>query len=145
MPNWKKLVTSGSDASLRTLFVGTSVTASIVSASSGITGSLFGSATSASFALTASFNSNILAGTVLSESFGRTVTGGPFTASVVFQQALSNTNYSISVQGVSLSTSTPPGVITSTTFAKSTTGFKIFHNNITPSNLVNYDWIVIRY
>lgn len=145
MPNWKKLVTSGSDASLRTLFVGTSVTASVVSASSGITGSLFGRATSASFALTSSFNPNILAGTVLSESFGRVGGIGPFSASVVFQQALSNTNYSISVQGVSSSASPPTSVVPATTFAKSTTGFKIYHNNTVATTLGNYDWIVVKY
>jgi len=44
MPNWKKVITSGSIASLNTLTV-----------SNGITGSLFGTATTASYAQTASF------------------------------------------------------------------------------------------
>lgn len=54
MPNWKKLITSGSDASLNSLSVATSLTASIISASSGITGSLFGTSSWAINALTAS-------------------------------------------------------------------------------------------
>lgn len=49
MPSWKKLITSGSDAALSSLFARGAVTASIVSASSGFTGSLLGTATSASF------------------------------------------------------------------------------------------------
>ena len=59
MPNWKKVIVSGSDASLNTVFAN-SVTASIVSGSA-FTGSLFGTASwaqnviSASFASTASF------------------------------------------------------------------------------------------
>jgi hypothetical protein len=51
MPNWKKLITSGSNATLNSLSIATSITASIISASSGITGSLFGTA---SFAVSAS-------------------------------------------------------------------------------------------
>ena len=54
MPNWKKLITSGSSASLSSLNVATSITASIISASSGITGSLFGTASWAQNSLTAS-------------------------------------------------------------------------------------------
>jgi hypothetical protein len=54
VPNWKKLITSGSDASLNSLSVATSLTASIISASSGITGSLFGTSSWAINALTAS-------------------------------------------------------------------------------------------
>jgi len=54
VPNWKKLITSGSDASLNSLSVATSLTASIISASSGITGSLFGTSSWATNALTAS-------------------------------------------------------------------------------------------
>ena len=55
MPNWKKLVVSGSDATLNSLFVTNAVTASIVSASSGITGSLFGTSSWARNTLTASY------------------------------------------------------------------------------------------
>jgi hypothetical protein len=51
MPNWKKLITSGSNATLNSLSIATSITASIISTSSGITGSLFGTA---SFAVSAS-------------------------------------------------------------------------------------------
>jgi hypothetical protein len=59
MPNWKKVLVSGSDASLNSLYVTNAVTASIFSGS--FTGSLFGTAsyaTSASNALTASFADN---------------------------------------------------------------------------------------
>jgi len=53
MPNWKKVITSGSDASLSSLFVTNAVTSSIVSASQ-FTGSLFGTASWATNSLTAS-------------------------------------------------------------------------------------------
>lgn len=59
MPNWKKLVVSGSDASLNSLNVATSVTASVVSSS--FTGSLFGTsswAVTASHAVTSSYGLN---------------------------------------------------------------------------------------
>jgi len=55
MPNWKKLITSGSNGSLNSLSIATSLTSSIISASSGITGSLFGTSSWAINALTASF------------------------------------------------------------------------------------------
>jgi len=54
MPNWKKVILSGSNAELAGLTVTSDITASIISASSGFTGSLFGSssyATTASYAL----------------------------------------------------------------------------------------------
>jgi len=54
MPSWKKIVTSGSNATLNSLNVATSLTASIISGSS-ITGSLFGTSSWAVNALTASF------------------------------------------------------------------------------------------
>ena len=62
MPNWKKVIVSGSDASLNSLYTN-SVTASVFSGSA-FTGSLFGTASwalnviSASYALTASFALN---------------------------------------------------------------------------------------
>jgi hypothetical protein len=59
MPNWKKVIVSGSAANLSSLSVDTSITASIISAAE-FTGSLFGTASqavSSSFALTASFAS----------------------------------------------------------------------------------------
>ena len=74
MPSWKKLVVSGSDATLNSLFVSTAVTASIFSGShignltgtaSYVTGSVFNSsnpALSASYALTASYALNAGAG-----------------------------------------------------------------------------------
>jgi hypothetical protein len=107
-----------------TLFTGP-VTASIISASSGITGSLFGTASwafnavtasyvtgsiftstnqalSASYALTASFALNgggggltTKAGSVANSSF----TGNPKKATVTFSTAFSNTNYAITVTG----------------------------------------------
>ena len=71
MPNWKKLITSGSDASLNTL----TTTGNIVSSGSitalSFTGSLFGTssyATSASYASTA----QTLLGSVTSASFAST-------------------------------------------------------------------------
>ena len=57
MPNWKKVLVSGSAANLSSLSVDTSITASIISGSE-ITGSLFGTASqavSSSYALTASY------------------------------------------------------------------------------------------
>jgi len=57
MPNWKKVLVSGSTANLSSLSVDTSITASIISGSE-ITGSLFGTASqavSSSYALTASY------------------------------------------------------------------------------------------
>jgi hypothetical protein len=53
MPNWKKVIVSGSDASLNSLFVTTSVTGSVFSGS--FTGSLQGTASFAQNSLTASF------------------------------------------------------------------------------------------
>ena len=47
MPNWKKIITSGSDATLNSLFVTTAVTASRFSGS--FTGSLLGTASTASY------------------------------------------------------------------------------------------------
>ena len=60
MPNWKKVIVSGSAANLSSLSVDTSITASIISATE-FTGSLFGTASqaiSASFSQTASFALN---------------------------------------------------------------------------------------
>jgi hypothetical protein len=60
MPNWKKVIVSGSAANLSSLSVDTSITASIISAAE-FTGSLFGTASqavSSSYALTASYALN---------------------------------------------------------------------------------------
>lgn len=57
MPNWKKLAVSGSAASFASLYIDTSITASIISGSE-FTGSLYGTASqaiSSSYALTASY------------------------------------------------------------------------------------------
>jgi hypothetical protein len=59
MPNWKRVIVSGSNASLSSLQVANSVTASIVS-SSQFTGSLFGTASWATNALSASHAANYL-------------------------------------------------------------------------------------
>ena len=56
MPNWKKVIVSGSNATLNSLFVSTSVTASIFSGS--FTGSLQGTSSWAINALTASSSQN---------------------------------------------------------------------------------------
>ena len=53
MPNWKKVIVSGSNATLNSLFVSTSVTASIFSGS--FTGSLQGTSSWANNATTASY------------------------------------------------------------------------------------------
>lgn len=54
MPNWKKVTVSGSAASFSSLSIDTSITASIIS-SSQFTGSLFGTASFATQALSASY------------------------------------------------------------------------------------------
>jgi len=53
MPNWKKIIVSGSDASLNSLKVTLNVTASSFTGS--FTGSLLGTSSYASSALTASY------------------------------------------------------------------------------------------
>jgi hypothetical protein len=81
MPNWKKLITSGSNATLNSLSIATSITASIISASSGITGSLFGTASWATNALTASnitpAITNNTNNAVLTATGGGTINGEP--------------------------------------------------------------------
>ena len=60
MPNWKKLIVSGSAGNLSSLSVDTSISASIISANQ-FTGSLYGTASqavSSSYALTASYALN---------------------------------------------------------------------------------------
>jgi hypothetical protein len=63
MPNWKKIITSGSNAALATLSV-----------SSGITGSLLGTASFATQALSSSFaaTASLLLGSVVSSSYAAT-------------------------------------------------------------------------
>jgi len=58
MPNWKKVIVSGSNATLNSLFVNTSVTASIFSGS--FTGSLQGTSSWANNATTASYVLNAI-------------------------------------------------------------------------------------
>jgi hypothetical protein len=58
MPNWKKVLVSGSDASLNSLYVNTSVTASIFSGS--FSGSLFGTSSWSRNSLTASSADNFI-------------------------------------------------------------------------------------
>jgi hypothetical protein len=57
MPNWKKVIVSGSNASVNSLYAQTSITASVFSGSA-FTGSLLGTASYASYALTASSAQN---------------------------------------------------------------------------------------
>ena len=92
MPNWKKLIVSGSDATLNSLYISTSVTASIFSGSQHIgshTGSLLGTASwanntvSASYASTSSWALNFITSSVTSASYAGTasfVTGSIHTA-----------------------------------------------------------------
>lgn len=93
MPSWKRVVVSGSDATLNSLFVATSVTASVFSGS--FTGSLFGSA---SYAVTASFAPDQLrakSGVISAGSF----TGNPKKATVAFSTAFTTTNYGVVITG----------------------------------------------
>ena len=74
MPNWRKLIVSGSDASLNSLNVTQNVTAQ------SFTGSLFGTASfavTASYALTASFVSGSVNITNNTDNFLLTATGTP--------------------------------------------------------------------
>jgi hypothetical protein len=106
MPNWKKIIVSGSDASLNSVFAN-SVTASIFSGS--FTGSLQGTSSwsnnsiSSSYALSASWAPGgtgggglaTKAGSIASASFA----GNPRTATVTFSTPFTNANYSITVTG----------------------------------------------
>lgn len=74
MPNWKKLIVSGSDAILKSLFVTNAITASIVSASQ-FTGSFFG---------TSSWASNVISSSYASSS-----------ALTLITSSTSNTNYKL--------------------------------------------------
>lgn len=75
MPNWRRVITSGSDASLNTLTV-----------SNGITGSLLGTATTASFALTA----QTLLGSVTSASYAVTSSFAPTAGNISAAVSLFN-------------------------------------------------------
>jgi hypothetical protein len=103
MPNWKKVLVSGSDASLNSLYVANAVTASIFSGS--FTGSLFGTAsyaTSASQALTSSFitASNVFgpfgSNSVISSSFALTASYASFADNGGVTQILAGPNITIS-------------------------------------------------
>ena len=76
MPNWKKVIVSGSDASLNSLIVNTSVTAS--SFSGNFTGSLQGTSSWAINALTASYFSGSITSAVTAETASK-VQGGTAT------------------------------------------------------------------
>jgi len=68
MPSWRKVILSGSNAALNSLNVTTSITASTVSASSGFTGSLFGTSSWANRTLTASFVTPLTQSVIVSGS-----------------------------------------------------------------------------
>jgi hypothetical protein len=116
MPNWKKLITSGSDASLRSLFVTNAVTASIFSGS--FTGSLFGTASwannvvSASFASTAS---NVLGGAATYIPLWNSAT--TLSSSVMYQSSsnigigTTSPQVRFSVQGSQNNTITPANAV----------------------------------
>jgi hypothetical protein len=103
MPNWKKVIVSGSNAALNSLFVSTSVTASIFSGSA-FTGSLFGTASWAINALTSSFATNagsasyaLNAGNAQSASFTSTASSadnflvrGTLTAQTIVAQVITS-------------------------------------------------------
>jgi hypothetical protein len=103
MPNWKKVIVSGSSATLNSLFVSTSVTASIFSGSA-FTGSLFGTASWANNATTSSFATNagsasyaLNAGNAQSASFTSTASSadnftvrGTLTAQTIVVQVITS-------------------------------------------------------
>jgi len=103
MPNWKKVIVSGSNATLNSLFVSTSVTASIFSGSA-FTGSLFGTASWANNATTSSFATNagsasyaLNAGNAQSASFAATASSadnflvrGTLTAQTIVAQVITS-------------------------------------------------------
>jgi hypothetical protein len=68
MPSWRKVILSGSNAALNSLNVTTSITASTVSASSGFTGSLFGTSSWARNTFTASFVTPLTQSVIVSGS-----------------------------------------------------------------------------
>ena len=76
MPSWKKIITSGADVSLNSLTV-----------TNGITGSLLGTATSASYALTASYAANGGGGSVDTGSLVTTSSFNSYTGSIASQFA----------------------------------------------------------
>ena len=78
MPNWRKVIVSGSDATLNTLFVANAVTASTISASLGITGSLFG---------TASWATNAVNGGVTQITAGTNITINQSTGNVTINSS----------------------------------------------------------
>jgi hypothetical protein len=103
MPNWKKVIVSGSDASLNSLYVTNAVTASVFSGS--FTGSLFGTSSysiSASQALTSSFitASNVFgpfgSNSVISSSFALTASYASFADNGGVTQILAGPNITIS-------------------------------------------------
>ena len=97
MPNWKKVLVSGSNASLNSLYVTNAVTASIFSGS--FTGSLFGTA---SHAVTSSFitASNVFgpfgSNSVISSSFALTASYASFADNGGVTQILAGPNIIIS-------------------------------------------------
>ena len=103
MPNWKKVIVSGSDASLNSLYVTNAVTASIFSGS--FTGSLFGTSSysiSASQAITSSFitASNVFgpfgSNSVISSSYALTASYASFADNGGVTQILAGPNITIS-------------------------------------------------
>jgi len=146
MPNWKKVIVSGSEAALSSLNVTNSVTASIFSGS--FTGSLAGTASwannviSASYALTASFALNGGGGgggggaqtftqTTPAVSWSFTHNLGTYTPIVQVYDSSYNTIQPATIVGTSLD-------ITTITFATSTSGYAIISTggsiNISGSN-----------
>lgn len=86
MPNWKKVILSGSTASLNSLTV-----------TNGITGSLFGTASvavTASFATTSSYIPTLKSLSGSAASFA----GNPYSASITFLNSYTS-NYGVSVIG----------------------------------------------
>lgn len=145
MPNWKKVVVSGSATSLSSLYVDTSLTASIISGSQ-ITGSLFGTASYAisssysDFATTASFALNFnpqatasYALEALTASYALNVPTGSVSSSYALSASYAETaSYALAIsdQGFQFTQSTP------------STTWNILHNLNTLTPLVDvYDSI----
>ena len=104
MPNWKKVIVSGSDASLNSLFVLTSITGSSFTGS--FTGSLFGTSSWASNAVTASYATQ-----ALTASYVAYASSFPYTGSALITGSLGVTG-SISIGSALLDFNQNTNVVT---------------------------------
>ena len=142
MPSWRKVIVSGSDSSLNSLFVTNYVTGSFTGS---FTGSLLGTASYANLALTASYFSGSISNAVsssyalsssysLTASYALSVLGGvggafPYTGSAGISGTLLVATSSIVLSG------SQAGVLFNQTISQSVgvSGSSIYGVNITPS------------